>query len=79
MRTPICKTKVELEKKAQTACAFVFVNGKAHQVIIQGGVLLNLLSSWFASEGKILEVAEVPLDGLVMSEEFSDLDLEKTL
>ena len=65
------KSKV-VETRADYAVAFVFVNGKAHQVVIKAGELLGLLSSWFGVQNKPLQVAEEPIEGLLLPDDFSD-------
>lgn len=55
--------------KAQNACAFVFENGQAHQVMLAGSELLALLEGYFKStHGTGIEVNEEVFGGLAIGE-----------
>lgn len=52
---------------AQTAVAFAFHDGKAHQVLMEGSELLSLLRAHFLqTKGSAIAVREEALEGLML-------------
>lgn len=52
---------------AQTAVAFAFHDGKAHQVVMEGSELLSLLRAYFLqTKGSEIKVSEEALEGLIL-------------
>lgn len=62
------KTPKQEKITAQAACAFVFHNGEAHQVIIPSSELIGLLSDWFKANGKGILVDEEVFYGLKLGD-----------
>ena len=59
---PIDDSKITSNK----AVAFMFVDGNAHQVLISGSNLTQILAAWFEQKG--IPVSYDPLDGLTLGE-----------